>query len=56
MKAFFHRCQGQVDLRRKNGEFSFVVFDGPGFSAPVEFSLGETVLRESFWFCDLLPE
>lgn len=45
----------QVDPCGENGEFHTFVFDGPGFSQPVDFSIGETVLREGFWFCDLLP-
>ncbi len=39
----------------ENGEFHSFVFDGPGFSRPVEFTLGEKVQREGFWFCDLVP-
>jgi uncharacterized protein (TIGR00290 family) len=39
----------------ENGEFHSFVFDGPGFAAPVEFTLSEKVLRDGFWFCDLLP-
>jgi uncharacterized protein (TIGR00290 family) len=39
----------------ENGEFHSFVYDGPGFSAPVKFTIGEKVLRDGFWFCDLLP-
>jgi uncharacterized protein (TIGR00290 family) len=45
-----------VDPCGENGEFHTFVFDGPNFSAPVRFSIGEIVCRDSFWFCDLLPE
>jgi uncharacterized protein (TIGR00290 family) len=45
-----------VDPCGENGEFHTFVFDGPTFAHPVEFSLGEVVLRESFWFCDLVPK
>lgn len=55
-ETFLSSLPAQVDPCGENGEFHTFVFDGPGFSAPVKFSLGETVLRESFWFCDLLPE
>jgi uncharacterized protein (TIGR00290 family) len=45
-----------VDPCGENGEFHTFVFDGPTFAHPVEFALGEVVLRESFWFCDLVPK
>ena len=54
--AFLDSLPEEIDPCGENGEFHTFVFDGPDFSAPVKFSLGETVLRESFWFCDLLPE
>jgi uncharacterized protein (TIGR00290 family) len=55
-ETFLSSLPVQVDPCGENGEFHTFVFDGPGFSAPIKFSLGETVLRESLWFCDLLPE
>ena len=45
-----------VDPCGENGEFHTFVFDGPSFAAPVKFLLGDTVLRDSFWFCDLVPQ
>lgn len=45
-----------VDPCGENGEFHTFVFDGPTFARPVEFSLGEAVLRESFWFRDLVAK
>ena len=45
-----------VDPCGENGEFHTFVFDGPTFARPVEFSLGEVVLRESFWFRDLVAK
>jgi len=39
----------------ENGEFHTFVFDGPNFRRPVQFSTGEVVCRDSFWFCDLVP-
>jgi uncharacterized protein (TIGR00290 family) len=39
----------------ENGEFHSFVYDGPGFADPVTFEIGEKVLREGFWFCDLIP-
>ena len=44
-----------VDPCGENGEFHTFVFAGPNFSQPVPFVVGETVNREGFWFCDLLP-
>ena len=53
--SFFTDLPPSVDPCGENGEFHTFVFDGPVFSHPVEFSLGETVQRDSFLFCDLLP-
>jgi uncharacterized protein (TIGR00290 family) len=48
---------GNVDPCGERGEFHTFVFDGPLFSRPVHFALGERVLREGrFWYCDLVPE
>jgi uncharacterized protein (TIGR00290 family) len=45
-----------VDPCGENGEFHTFVFDGPIFTAPVRFQFGEKVCRDSFWFCDLIPD
>jgi len=45
-----------VDPCGENGEFHSFVFDGPSFRDEVRFSIGERVLRDGFWFCDLVPE
>ena len=43
-----------TDICGENGEFHTFVYDGPLFSAPVPFTIGETVLRDNrFWYCDL---
>jgi diphthamide synthase (EF-2-diphthine--ammonia ligase) len=42
-----------VDPCGENGECHSFVFDGPSFKDEVRFSVGERVLRDSFW---LLPE
>ena len=52
--TFLNALPPGVDPAGENGEFHTFVFDGPDFSEPVRFTLGETVLRDSFWFCDLL--
>jgi uncharacterized protein (TIGR00290 family) len=45
-----------VDPCGENGEFHTFVFAGPGLRRPVEYQLGERVLRDQrFCFCDLLP-
>jgi uncharacterized protein (TIGR00290 family) len=44
-----------VDPCGENGEFHSFVYDGPIFDRPVRFETGEKVLRESFYFCDLMP-
>lgn len=59
-----------VDPCGENGEFHTFCFDGPIFSKPVGFSVGEKIYREyknpdqkeetsssmGFWFCDLIPD
>lgn len=45
-----------VDPCGENGEFHSFVYDGPIFSERINFTIGETVLRdERFYFCDLVP-
>jgi uncharacterized protein (TIGR00290 family) len=54
-ESFFTDLPPGVDPCGENGEFHTFVFDGPIFSRPVRFTLGETVPRDSFIFRDLLP-
>jgi uncharacterized protein (TIGR00290 family) len=54
--SFFADLPPGVDPCGENGEFHTFVFDGPIFSRPVSFTLGEVVQRDSFVFRDLLPE
>jgi uncharacterized protein (TIGR00290 family) len=54
--SFFADLPAGVDPCGENGEFHTFVFDGPIFSRPVDFTLGEVVQRDSFIFRDLLPE
>jgi uncharacterized protein (TIGR00290 family) len=45
-----------VDPCGERGEFHTFVSDGPGYDGPVEYTVGETVLRdERFAYCDLIP-
>jgi uncharacterized protein (TIGR00290 family) len=55
-EAFLSSLPGHVDPCGENGEFHSFVFDGPNFAETVKFGIGETVLREGFWFRDLLPQ
>ena len=54
-QEFLEELPPHVDPCGENGEFHTFVFDGPIFREPVEFTFGEIVCRDSFWFCDLLP-
>jgi diphthamide synthase (EF-2-diphthine--ammonia ligase) len=45
-----------VDPCGERGEFHSFVFAGPSFKDEVRFTVGERVFRDSFWFCDLVPE
>lgn len=53
--SFLGALPAEADLCGENGEFHSFVYDGPGFSAPVQFTIGEKVMRDGFYFCDLLP-
>jgi uncharacterized protein (TIGR00290 family) len=55
-EAFLAELPGNVDPCGENGEFHTFVFDGPGFREPIRFAFGERVLRDGFWFADLVPE
>ena len=53
--AFLNDLPPQVDPCGENGEFHTFVFDGPMFSRPIEFTEGQRVRRDGFYYCDLLP-
>ena len=44
-----------VDPGGENGEFHSFVFNGPIFKEKINVTVGKIVLRDSFYFCDLLP-
>ena len=44
-----------VDPCGEHGEFHTFVYDGPGFSAPIDIDVGELVERDGFVFCDISP-
>jgi uncharacterized protein (TIGR00290 family) len=55
-ESFFADLPPGVDPCGENGEFHTFVFDGPVFQTPIRFITGEKVLRDGFYFCDLLPQ
>jgi uncharacterized protein (TIGR00290 family) len=68
---FINDLPDNVDPCGENGEFHTFCYDGPIFSKPVTFTIGENVFKEyeapkqednsealpnmGFWFCDLIP-
>lgn len=68
-ESFLNDLPENVDPCGENGEFHTFCYDGPLFSKPVTFELGEKVLREyevktdegkiekyGYWFCDLISK
>jgi uncharacterized protein (TIGR00290 family) len=55
-ESFFRDLPPQVDPCGENGEFHTFVFDAPIFHYPIPVRTGEVVQRDSFVFCDLLPD
>lgn len=53
--SFLKSLPSNIDPCGENGEYHSFVFDGPIFREPVRFSSGACVLRDTFWFCDLVP-
>jgi uncharacterized protein (TIGR00290 family) len=54
-QTFFADLPPQVDPCGENGEFHTFVFDGPIFHKPISVRTGEVIERDSFVFCDLMP-
>ncbi len=54
-EQFLDDLPANVDPAGENGEFHSFVFDGPIFRERIAYTMGEQVLRDSFYFCDLLP-
>ena len=55
-KDFVDTLPSGVDACGENGEFHTLVFDGPIFKEPLKCRLGEVVLRESFYYCDICDD
>ena len=64
---FLKDLPNNVDPCGENGEFHTFVFDGPIFHKPIDFTIGEKVLKEykndensnwssKFWYCDLIEK
>lgn len=54
-ESFLAQLPSNVDPGGENGEFHSFVFNGPIFKEKIACSPGKQVLRDSFYFCDLLP-
>ena len=54
-KSFLAQLPANVDPCGENGEFHSFVFDGPIFNRRIQYTVGQIVLRDSFYFCDLIP-
>jgi len=53
--AFLESIPGSVDPCGENGEFHTFVHAGPIFSNELPITKGEVVLRDGFYFVDLVP-
>jgi uncharacterized protein (TIGR00290 family) len=55
-QQFLKDLPEKVDPCGENGEFHTFAYDGPVFRHPIDFEVGEKVLREDrFYYCDLKP-
>ena len=52
---FINELPPDIDPCGENGEFHTFVYDGPIFKQEIGYNRGESVLRDSFYFCDLIP-
>jgi len=55
-KDFIAELPPDIDPSGENGEFHSFVYDGPIFKKKIGYKRGESVLRDSFYFCDLIPK
>ena len=53
--ALLRDLPADVDPCGEHGEFHTVVTGGPMFSAPIDVTIGETVVRDGFVFTDVIP-
>ncbi len=52
---FLRALPSGIDRCGENGEYHSFVFDAPMFHRPIPYRTGEVVLRDSFYFCDVVP-
>lgn len=52
---FLRSLPSGIDPCGENGEFHSFVFDAPMFQGPIPCEAGEVVVRDSFYFCDVVP-
>jgi uncharacterized protein (TIGR00290 family) len=55
-RSFLADIPPGIDPAGEKGEFHSFAFAGPVFNRTIPFVVGESVLRDSFHFVDLLPE
>ncbi len=55
-RGFLSELPAAADPCGENGEFHSFVWGGPLFSHAIKYTPGERVLRNGFYFCDLLPQ
>lgn len=53
--SFWAELPPNIDPCGENGEFHSFAFAGPIFKESLSLTVGGIVLRDSFYFCDLLP-
>ena len=54
-EQFLCKLPLNLDPCGENGEFHSFVYDGPAFRKKISYTKGEFVLRERFYYCDLIP-
>lgn len=55
-REFIDQLPSGIDPCGENGEFHTLVVDGPIFNEELRCTLGEVVLRESFYYCDVCDD
>jgi len=54
-QSFLEDLPEGIDPCGERGEFHTFVFDGPIFKRRIDFEIGEVVLRDGFYYRDLIP-
>lgn len=44
-----------IDLCGEKGEYHTFVYDGPIFQSSIGFTVGERILKDNYWFLELIP-